>query len=150
MRTALPYLNSPSEATRSVPLSGAEGERNGNCGAASDERLPHLPSSEIDVRRCIHDPGTGIADARADNSSLVYDSDDASRLSACSTLSQLYVAGSQQLNDVEASLTASLVDQVDEECRCLCTASCTTSAVCNCKNDSVGVGEHQTAIVSLA
>jgi hypothetical protein len=102
------------------------------------------------VRRCIDNPRTGIADARADNSSLGYDSDDASRLSARSTLSQLHVAGSQQLNDVEASFTASLVDQVDEECRCLCTATCTTSAVRNCKNDSVGVAECQIAIVSLA
>ena len=60
----------------------AKTERNGNCGAASDERLPDLPTSEIEVRRCIDDPGTRIADTGAGDSAVVYDDDDGGRLAA--------------------------------------------------------------------
>jgi hypothetical protein len=57
-------------------------------------------------------------------------------------LSQLHVAGSQQLDNVEPSVTASLVDEIDERCRRLSTTACPTSAICDDNDDAVGVDEH--------
>ena len=125
-------------------------EWNRHRNAAADERFPELPASELDVRRRIEDPGGRIAVARTGDSVPIDDGDNAGRLSARSMLSQSQIAVPQQLDDVERTVTASLANHFDEECRRLCTATCPTSAIGNRNDDPVSAGDYQTAIVSLA